>query len=260
MAPVSNAFRSFLSTLTARARAVLHWYGPGRAIMSAASVLVVCVGAWWLLRAPAPPLENSLPMASAVAAATSTLDTVPMLPMDVSSAGVSPLVAGLITVHVVGAVVNPGVYRLPAGSRVVDAVDLAGGVEPGADTENINMALPLADADQVFIPTRSARSSSAPRTTVAVVRPPARPKSVGGNEDSAASSPSSPSPSSGGLVNINTADAAQLEELPGVGPATAKAIIEHRTANGPFVSVEDLKKVKGIGDAKFAALRPSVTV
>ena len=226
--------------------------------MSAASVLVVCIGAWWLLRAPAPPLENSLPMASAVAAATSAIDTAPVLPVEAASAGVSPLVAGLITVHVVGAVVNPGVYRVPAGSRVVDAVDLAGGVTQNADTENVNMALPVGDADQVFIPTRSSRASSAPRTTVSAVRSPARSKDAVEGPNSSESAPASPS--SGGLININTADAAALEGLPGVGPATAKAIIDHRTANGPFASVEDLKKVKGIGDAKFAALRPSVTV
>ncbi len=191
-------------------------------------------------------------MASPLAVTSTSLD------MSWSSVGVSPLVAGVITVHVVGAVVQPGVYKLPAGSRVVDAVDLAGGVEDNADTENVNMALPLGDADQVFIPTRSANRTSAPRTTVSAVRKPPRTNDTGG--------PAAPVPSSGstssdsGLVNVNSADAAALESLPGVGPATAKAIIEHRTANGPFVSVEDLKKVKGIGDSKFASLRPFVTV
>lgn len=258
MAPVKNTARAFLSTLSERLRAVLHWYGPARAVTSAASVLVVCIGAWWLLRAPAPPLENSLPMASAVAAATNSFDGAPLLSVDVSSTGVSPLVAGLITVHVVGAVVNPGVYSLPAGSRVVDAVDLAGGVEAGADTENVNMAFPLADADQVFIPMRSARGTSSPRTTVPVVRTPER--TTGTPRGSASASPSPPSSSAGGLVNVNTADAAALEELPGVGPATAKAIVDHRAANGPFASVEDLKKVKGIGDSKFEALRPFVAL
>jgi competence protein ComEA len=78
--------------------------------------------------------------------------------------------------------------------------------------------------------------------------------------DVAAPTPSSGSSSSTGLVNVNTADADALEALPGVGPATAKAIIDHRAANGPFASVEDLKKVKGIGDTKFAAIRPFVAV
>ena len=256
MAPVTNPVRAFLSSLADRLRAVIHWYGPGRAAMSAVSVLVVCVGAWWLLRAPAPPLENSLPMASAVAAATSALDGVPAVPVDVSTAGVSPLVAGLITVHVVGAVVNPGVYRLPVGSRVVDAVDLAGGPEPNADTENVNMALPLGDADQVFIPARSSGGRApVPRSTVSAVRTPQRTKAPRGTSSTPVSSPSTD-----GLVNINTADVTALEELPGVGPATAKAIVDHRSANGPFASVDDLKKVKGIGDGKFATLRPFVTL
>jgi competence protein ComEA len=256
MSPVENSVRDFFATLPDRSRAVLHWYGPGRAIMSAGSVLVVCIGAWWLLRAPAPPLENSLPMASSVMVTTGSLD-MSLSSVGTSSAGVSPLVAGLITVHVVGAVVRPGVYELPAGSRVVDAVDLAGGVEDNADTENVNMALPLGDADQVFIPTRSAKGTSAPRTTVSAVRKPPRTNEVG---DVAAPTPSSGSSSSTGLVNVNTADADALEALPGVGPATAKAIIDHRAANGPFASVEDLKKVKGIGDTKFAAIRPFVAV
>lgn len=253
--------RALFATLPDRARAILHWYGPGRAIMSAGSVLVVCVGAWWLLRAPAPPLENSLPMANPVVVSSSSLDmsmsSVGLSSVGMSAAGVSPLAAGLITVHVVGAVVQPGVYRLPAGSRVIDAVDLAGGVKDNADTESVNMALPLGDADQVFIPTRSAKGTSASRTTVSAVR-----KSPRANDTSgvATSTPSTGSSSASGAVNVNTADAAALEALPGVGPATAKAIIDHRATNGPFASVEDLKKVKGIGETKFAALRPFVTV
>lgn len=166
-----------------------------------------------------------------------------------------------ITVHVVGAVIAPGVYTLQAGSRVVDAVDAAGGVAPDADTASVNMALPLMDADQVYIPSRVSV-----RATRTLVKPapkrtnpthPTVPQAIAAATTIAASN----TPNAGRqAININTADAAGLEALPGVGPSTAKAIIAHRQANGPFGKIEGLLDVKGIGDGKFAEMKPFVTV
>jgi competence protein ComEA len=248
--------------LRSRLSAALDWYGPARALATAGSVIAVCIGAWWLLRAPTPPLEASLPFAGRAIDATS-------VPADIVNTTL--VVPGFasdafdITVHVVGAVVAPGVYTIAASSRVVDAVTAAGGATAQADLSSLNMALPLADADQVYVPTRSGTTSrSVPPTTkprrtnptVATV-----PQAI-----AAATSfpmPTGPTPSASGAsgtVNINTADATQLESLPGVGPSTAKAIIAHRQANGPFSRADGLLDVKGIGDGKFAAMKPFVTV
>ena len=166
-----------------------------------------------------------------------------------------------ITVHVVGAVMAPGVYTLRPGSRVVDAVDAAGGVTVDADTALVNMALPLTDADQVFIPNRGAAHATRPTMKPATKHTnpthPTVPQAI------AAATTQAQAPDSGpgkGIVNINTADAIALESLPGVGPSTAKAIIAHRQANGPFGKIEGLLDVKGIGDGKFAEMKPFVTV
>jgi competence protein ComEA len=135
---------------------------------------------------------------------------------------------------------------------VIDAVTAAGGPASDADLERINLAQVLVDTEQVFIPGRTTRSVTptiAPRhrptTTVASPRVP--------NQQGT-------SPSSGALVDLNTAMAPELDALPGVGPATAKAIIDYRTSKGKFSRVEDLLNVAGIGPAKLAALRDLVTV
>lgn len=251
---------AFLDRLRSRLAAAIDWYGPARAFATAGSVLVVCIGAWWLLRAPSPPLENSLPFAGASstsAQVTATLYAPSIgLPLDVRD----------ITVHVVGAVVAPGVYTIASTSRVVDAVDAAGGPSSSADLSSLNMALPLADADQVFVPSRgSSADRPAPPTTkprrtnptvATVAQAIAAATTTGAPSTGVASNGSSPN----GIVNINTADAGTLESLPGVGPATAKAIIAHRSENGPFGQPEDLLRVKGIGDGKFAAMRQFVSV
>ena len=213
---------------------------------------MVCVGAWWLLRAPAPPLENSIPLVSIASASDSSSSSV---------VGVLPRTtlvgAREVVVHVAGAVNAPGVYRLKSTARVIDAVNAAGGATASADTAAVNLALPLLDAEQVYIPTRSSKK---PHTTVAVQRKlpttPSAPSStvaaaiVGATESSVKSA----------LININTATALELEALPSVGPSTAKAIVSFRTKNGPFGKAEDLLKVPGIGDGKLAAMKPFVAL
>lgn len=248
--------------LQEKLRQAISWYGPARAIATAGSVVVVCVGAWWLLRAPAPPLENSLPL---VGQSTTTA----VLLAGVSPSSSTPLVAlsegvfvaGPVTVHVVGAVRKAGVYTLQPGARVIDAVTAAGGVVPNADTAAINMALAVNDADQIYIPLRGERAA---RTTVAPTR--RRPASSGSPSTTRAPQEQTTTTSSGGpeasvgMVNINTATATQLEELPSVGPSTAKAIVSYRTKNGPFGKAEDLMKVPGIGEGKLAAMKPFVAL
>ena len=242
----------YLKRLEEKCSHFLKWYGPARAFATAGSVAVVCVGAWWLLRAPAPPLENSIPLVSIASASDSSSSSVVGAIPSTTLVGVREVV-----VHVAGAVNTPGVYRLKPTARVIDAVNAAGGVTASADTAAVNLALPLLDAEQVYIPTRSRKK---PHTTVAVQRKlpttPSSPSStvaaaiVGATESSVKSA----------LVNINTATALELEALPSVGPSTAKAIVSFRTKNGPFSKAEDLLKVPGIGDGKLAAMKPFVAL
>jgi competence protein ComEA len=164
----------------------------------------------------------------------------------VSTSGASTTVAPEIIVHVAGAVASPGVVRLPGGSRVNDAVGIAGGPLPTADLDQLNLAALLVDGDRVFVP----QVGATPPPTIAL--------RVGG---AAGGSGSSATPANAATpVNINTADAAALDALPGVGPSTAAAIIAYRTEHGRFTDVEELQEVRGIGPSKFEAMRDLATV
>lgn len=156
--------------------------------------------------------------------------------------------ASLLCVHVDGAVKSPGVFYLEAGSRIIDAIDAAGGFTKKASTAAVNLAQSLEDGQQVFIPTQD---EAAPPT-------PSAPPSGGSTGSSSAGSSSSTSAS--GLVNINQASAEELVTLSGIGEATAAKIIADREANGPFQTIEDIKRVSGIGDKKFEALRDFICV
>ncbi len=155
-------------------------------------------------------------------------------------------------VYVTGAVIRPGVYALPAGSRVYAALERAGGFSGEADTEAVNLAAPLADGVHFHVP----RKGEEPRHD-----------SSGGVPSAGAFAPSVPprpgSVGTGGSavkINLNTATEADLEKLPGVGPKTAAAIVADREARGPFGRIEDLQRVRGIGSKKFEALKDFVTV
>ncbi len=130
---------------------------------------------------------------------------------------------------------SPGVYGLPDGARVGDAVDAAGGLAEGADTTALNLAAPLSDGQKVLVP-------------------------VEGEAGVAGAQEGSGSGTGAGLVNLNTAGVEELDELPGVGEATARAIVEDRELNGPFSAPEDLMRVSGIGEKKFARLEGMVCV
>jgi competence protein ComEA len=154
-----------------------------------------------------------------------------------------------IRVHVAGEVLRPGVYQLPGTARVVDAVDAAGGPTAHADVDVINLAAALFDAAQIFVPRRGS----------VVVRAPI-PRPLPGVNAPPSPNASAPEGASSTKININTASMSDLDTLSGVGPSTAKAIIDYRTKNGPFGSVEDLLNVRGIGPAKLDAMREQVTV
>ena len=140
----------------------------------------------------------------------------------------------VILVDVAGWVRRPGVYEFAEGARVVDAIDAAGGARPGAVLSSLNLAAPLADGTQVLVPKES---QSAPTTET-------------GTGASGAM----------GLVNVNSATNAELETLPGIGEVIAQAIVDHRTENGPFTSVDQLVDVSGIGDVTLENIRELVTV
>lgn len=145
-------------------------------------------------------------------------------------------------VHAAGAVARPGVYRVRAGGRVSDLLDAAGGPAGDADLDQVNLAAKVADGERVYVP----RRGEAPP-------PMAGSSATGGAGAGSGGSPSGP-------VNLNTATLEQLDSLPGVGPATAQAILDYRKAHGRFRSIDELMEVRGIGQAKLSAIRPKVRV
>jgi len=158
-----------------------------------------------------------------------------------------------VVVHVAGAVVNPGVYSLPEGSRVVDAVEAGGGLSSDADPNFVNLARLLTDGEQVYIPSTSDTSgggggSFSPGGTA--------PGTAPGGGGAAGAAAAYPPPRK---VNINTAGLAELESLPGIGPTIAQRIIAYRTLNGPFRSPEELMNVEGIGERRFGDLEGLIT-
>ncbi|MDO9557152.1 MAG: helix-hairpin-helix domain-containing protein [Coriobacteriia bacterium] len=149
--------------------------------------------------------------------------------------------SAVVVVHVAGAVRAPGVYELEAGARVDDAIRAAGGALGSGKVDALNLARILIDGEQVYVPTEDevAQGVAGPGSAVGVVG------SAAGR---------------GGLVDINTATVADLDALPGIGPSTAQKIVDDRTVNGPFMTIDDLMRVSGIGVAKVESLRDLVTV
>lgn len=216
----------------------LTWFGPVRIASTAVAVAIVVAGGYWLVRSPAPPTEAGLPVASASSSGSPT-STLPPPSTAVPSTSAPPLEPAVV--HVAGAVAVPGVYRLDGDARVHAAIEAAGGPSAEADLNGLNLAAVVADGQRIYVP-------------------------VAGEVDpsSVPSGPISDGPSSGeaptGPIDLNRATADVLETLPGIGPATAAAIVDDRDRNGPYASVDDLDRVSGIGPAKLAAIRDLVTV
>lgn len=152
-----------------------------------------------------------------------------------SSAAAATSPAVVLLVDVAGWVRHPGVYEFDQGERVIDAIDAAGGARPGAMLTSLNLAAPLTDGSQILVPKEEDQGA----VPVAGEAPAAVP---------------------GALINVNTASAIELEALPGVGEVIAQAIVDYRTENGPFTSVDQLLDVSGIGDATLENIRELVTV
>lgn len=218
----------------------------GAVAAAVGAVATVAFVGWLLVGRPSAPDEvgsgSVRPESGGITA--STRPAVPASPGGTGPARESgTTVPALVQVHAAGAVVAPGVHRLPAGARVADLVAAAGGLAPDADVDRVNLAAVLVDGSRVYVPRRG---------EVSVPDVPGGSGSGGGG--------GGPTTVPKGPVDINRATVEELDTLPGVGPTTAQAIIDHRNRNGPFRSVEDLAKVRGIGPAKLAELRPLVTV
>ena len=150
-----------------------------------------------------------------------------------AAASASPTAPPII-VDVAGWVREPGVYEFAQGDRVIDAVERAGGAKPNADLSGLNLAAPLTDGTQVVVPKTGGAAAGA--------------------------TGSAGSATTGGLININTASAADFESLSGIGEVLAAAIVDYRTQNGPFAAVDDLEDVSGIGPATLEEIRDQITV
>ena len=148
-----------------------------------------------------------------------------------------------LTIFVNGAVVSPGVVEIPANGRLQDAIAAADGFTDEANAAVVNLAQPLQDGVQIYVPTTNEEETAVSQPSTVVIE----------------SAPES-STISGSLININTATSADLETLPGIGPSTAAKIISHRQDNGDFSSIEAIMDVSGIGEAKFAAMSALITI
>jgi competence protein ComEA len=219
-----------------------EWRSDARMGVALLVVVAVIAGIFWYRIGVGG--GDDAPSARAVRSTATTVST------DSTAQGSTPATAAgtghagthALVVHVAGAVTHPGVVELPSGARVIDAIEAAGGGLSDADLDRLNLAAKLVDGQRVLVVRVGELAVSD-----------ASPTGAGGDAGSGTESP-------GGLVNINTATQADLEDLPGLGPSLAGAIIDERTRRGGFRSVNELRDVRGIGEKRFADLRDKVTV
>jgi competence protein ComEA len=224
----------------------------------AAAAALVALGAL-LPRPPTDPAVGRAPLAPSESV-DPVLGQASLAPAEPVLGQASPAPSGLLHVYVCGAVRKAGVYTLPQGARVVDAIAQAGGSLENADLEQLNLAEPLADAVKVDVPVKG-RQLATPIGFADTASSAA--SQYGGSRHSGrhrSSRGSSHKLAAGQTININTASEAELAQLPGVGPSLARRIVEYRTANGPFQLPDDLQNVSGIGASKFAKMEPYIRV
>jgi len=175
-------------------------------------------------------------------------------PMQASATGS----VGNVVFQVAGWVKSPDVYTLPAGSRVIDGINAAGGAKSGADLQSLNLAAKIEDGQKIVVmclpqaapPASAGRAPTATASASTTAKSTSKASSSGGKLHNPGD----------GTVNINTADAAELQRLPGVGPSTADTILEYRRQIGHFSSADQLDDVKGIGPKKLEKMRPFVSL
>jgi len=256
---------------------------PGRAVALAAALTTALATA--VVLASVRPAAEPAPVLPA--AVSSFAPAAVSAPVSTAAAAVGPIV-----VSVVGRVANPGIVRLPAGARVADAIDAAGGAQPGADTTTVNLARKLADGEQVYVgipipPGMAAASGPGGADSCGGAAGAGSGDGVAGSglagsglaDSGGAAAPGGPgadqtptgkkggkskkaglSGQQGAKVNLNNASAGELEQLPGVGPATAQKILDWRAQHQRFGSVTQLREIGGIGQAKFDKLKDLVTI
>ena len=210
--------------------------------VAAAVVVVISAFVAWHSRPSTIPVEaGATPVATASAGAATILPAGadPTTPPTATASS-----AAMLVVAVEGKVRHPGLVRLPPGSRVADAIDAAGGAEPGTDLSFVNLAQKVVDGELIVIG----------------VTPPPGVAATSGSDSSTAGAAGGGAATPGAPINLNSASDADLETLPGIGPALAQRIIAYRTQHGSFRSVDELRNVSGIGDAKFAEIKDLVTV
>lgn len=212
----------------------VSWRTAGLAV----AVPLVIIGGYLALRPEQPAGAIVLPRAAEA----------PVLATTTSTAPAGDPGAPTIVVHAAGAVARPGIYRFSDPARVVDLLNAAGGPGAGADLSGINLAAPLPDGARVYFPSVGEEPTAG--MDIIEVPPGSWGAALPGGDGDAQSEP----------VDINTASAAEFERLPGIGPVTAEAIVEHRDRLGPFRSVESLQDVSGIGPVKLGGIRDLVTV
>jgi competence protein ComEA len=224
---------------------VRGWGRPAVAAAGGLVALVVVAAVAWAAFTPGggggPPVELTLPRAdrgggSGAAGAGDGGGAAG----SGSGSGAAAVSDADVVVHVAGAVLRPGLYRLGGDPRVADALDAAGGPSGDADLDAVNLAAKVADGERVYLP----RRGEVPPASVAAA-------GAGGGGGAGVVA---------GPIDLNTATVEQLEELPGVGPATAEAILDYRKEKGRFRSVDELLEVRGIGEAKLASIRSKVRV
>lgn len=239
---------AFVPTLSDRLRDIV---ADPRAAVVVLVAVAVAAGVFWYRTGGGSARDPGPGDAPAVAGEVSSSTTDAAAPTGVGAEpgdagpGSDEPPTGEIVVHVAGAVATPGVVRVPAGSRVADAVDAAGGAVADADLDRLNLASVLEDGQRILV----ARRGDPPEVGDAA-----------GLTDGTGSSRDSDDGASGAPIDLNAATPEELESLPGIGPVLAEAIIDERESRGGFRSVNELRDVRGIGEKRFEDLKDRVAV